>query len=169
MKAIVNVDLNWGIGCGGKLLQRIPEDMKFFKEMTINKIVVMGRETFESFPNKSPLKDRVNIVLSKNELFSDERIIICRSLNEVFNNIKKYNTDDVYIIGGESIYNQFLPYCTEVYATKIKNTYIADKHFPNLDEKKTWELVSVSDIKEFNNIQYNFLKYVNNHFEHYTE
>ncbi len=168
MKAIVAVDLNWGIGCGGRLLQTIPEDMKFFKENTLKKVVVMGRETFESLPGKSPLKDRINIVLSRDESFNDDKIIIYRSLDEVFDNIKKYNTDDIYIIGGESIYNQFLSYCTEVYVTKIKNIYTADKHFPNLDENKAWKVASISDSREFNHIQYNFLKYVNKQLIHYT-
>lgn len=161
MKAIVAVDLNWGIGCGGKLLQMIPGDMKFFKQKTLGKIVVMGRETFESLPGKAPLKDRINIVLSKNEFFKDDRIIICRSLNELFHEIGKYHSDDVFIIGGESVYTQILPYCTEVYVTKIQNAYPADKYFTNLDKEKTWELTSVSDSKEFNHIQYCFLKYIN--------
>lgn len=162
MKAIVAVDLNWGIGCGGRLLQMIPEDMKFFKEKTLGKVVIMGRETFESLPGKAPLKDRINIVLSKNESFCDDRLIICGSLEELFHEIEKYNTDDIFVIGGGAVYTQLLPYCTEVYVTKIQNTYSADKHFPDLDNIDTWELVSVSDTKEYNNIQYNFLKYVNN-------
>ncbi|MCB2300885.1 dihydrofolate reductase [Clostridium tagluense] len=169
MKAIVAVDLNWGIGCGGKLLQMIPEDMKFFKEKTLGKIVVMGRETFESLPGKAPLKDRINIVLSKSEFFKDDRIIICRSLNELFHEIEKYDTDDVFIIGGESVYTQFLSYCSEAYLTKIENTYLADKKFANLDKEKTWERVSISDSKNYNNIQYSFLKYVNNQLINYNK
>ena len=122
MKAIVAVDLNWGIGYRGNLLQRIPEDMKFFKQMTLGKVVIMGRETFESLPGKEPLKDRINIVLSKDECFTNEKVTICRSLDELFYELKKYNSDDVFVIGGESIYTQLLPYCSEVYVTKIDNT-----------------------------------------------
>lgn len=169
MKAIVVVDLNWGIGCNGNLLQLIPEDMKFFKQMTLGKVVIMGRETFESLPGKTPLKDRINIVLSKNEFFNDDRIIIYRSLDELFHEIEKYNTDDVFVIGGESIYTQFLPYCTEAYVTKIQNTYVADKYFTNIDKEKTWELVSISDSKKYNDIQYNFLKYANNQLVKFAE
>ncbi len=161
MKTIVAVDLEWGIGCGGKLLQVIPEDMKFFKETTINKVVIMGRETYESLPGKAPLKDRINIVLTRNVNFKDDRIIICRSIDEILQEIKKYDTDNVFIIGGESVYTQFLPYCSEAYVTKIKNTYTADKYFPNLENEKTWELASESDTKEHNEVQYNFLKYIN--------
>lgn len=168
MKAIVAVDLNWGIGCNGKLLQSIPEDMKFFRQKTMDKVVVMGRETFESFPGKSPLKNRINIVLTKNEHFTDDRMIICHSIKEVFERIKEYDTNDVFIIGGESIYTQFLPYCTEVYVTKIKNTYTADKHFTNLDKENGWVLAAASDLKKFKDIEYSFTQYVNNQLHHYT-
>lgn len=161
MKTIVAVDLNWGIGCRGSLLQHIPEDMKFFKQMTVGKVVIMGRETFESLPGKEPLKDRINIVLSKNECFINEKITICRSLDELFQEIKKYNSDDVFVIGGESVYTQLLPYCTEAYVTKIKSQYVADKYFINLDKEKVWELVSSGDQKNYNNIQYRFIKYDN--------
>lgn len=169
MKAIVAVDLNWGIGCGGRLLQSIPEDMKFFKQMTLGKVVVMGRETFESFPGKNPLKDRVNIVLSKSESFNDDRVIICRSVDEVFEKIKNYPTDHIFIIGGESIYSQFLTYCTEAYVTKIQNIYTADKYFDNLDRNTSWELVSAGEVKNYNNIQYSFNKYVNNKLAYHND
>ncbi|MDD2509571.1 MAG: dihydrofolate reductase [Syntrophomonas sp.] len=161
MKAIVAVDLNWGIGYRGNLLQRIPEDMKFFQQMTLGKILIMGRETFESLPGKEPLKDRINIVLSKNEEFNNEKVIICRTLTELFMELKKYDLDNVFVIGGESIYTQLLPYCTETYVTRIENTYEADKYFVNFDKIDDWELVSSSDLKNYNNIQFRFLKYVN--------
>lgn len=77
MQAIAAVDLQWGIGYQGNLLQRIPADMKFFKEKTIGKVVIMGRETFESLPGKQPLKDRINIVLSRDKSFHHENLIIC--------------------------------------------------------------------------------------------
>ncbi|MBC8016601.1 MAG: dihydrofolate reductase [Sporomusaceae bacterium] len=162
MKAIVAVDLNGGIGCKGNLLQRIPEDMKFFKQMTLGKVVVMGRETFESLPGKEPLKDRINIVLSKNENFKNEKLTICRSLDELFQELKQYNLDDVIIIGGESVYTQLLPYCSEAYVTKIESQYLADKYFIDLGKEESWELVSAGDSKKYNNIHYSFLKYVNN-------
>ena len=162
MKAIVAVDLNWGIGYKGSLLQRIPEDMKNFKSLTIGKVVVMGRETFESLPGKEPLKDRVNIVLSKNMDFVNDKLTICRSVDELLNELKKFDSEDIFVIGGESVYSQLLPYCTEAYVTKINNTYVADKHFINLDREETWKLVSVGDLKNYNDIQFSYLKYVNN-------
>lgn len=167
MKAIVAVDLNWGIGCNNKLLQAIPEDMKFFKEKTLGKIVVMGRKTFESLPGKKPLKDRINIVLSKKQSFKDERVIICRNLHELIQEMKKYNADDIYVIGGELVYKQLLQYCKECYVTKIQNEYTADTYFTNLDENEMWELIDISDTKKYNDIQFNFVKYINKHLEVY--
>lgn len=154
MKAIVAVDLNWGIGNKGNLLERIPEDMKFFKQTTTGKIVIMGRETFESFPGKEPLKNRVNIVLSRNERFINDKVIICRSLTELFGKLKDYPGEDVFVIGGESVYIQLLPYCSEAYVTKIKNIYNADKYFVNLDKVETWKLSWESESLSYNSIQY---------------
>ena len=169
MKAIVAVDLNWGIGYGGNLLQRIPEDMKLFKQVTLGKVVIMGRGTFESLPGKEPLKDRINIVLSKNECFKNGKLTICRSLTDLFQEIKKYNSDDVFVIGGQSVYTQLIPHCTEVYVTKIESKYIADKYIINLDKEEIWKLVCTSDSQSYNNIKYSFLKYVNSRLINYID
>ncbi|MDQ2088095.1 dihydrofolate reductase [Herbivorax sp. ANBcel31] len=159
MKAIVAVDLNWGIGYKGNLLKRISPDMKRFKEITINKVVVMGRKTFESLPKKEPLKDRVNIVLSKSGSINHEKVIVCRSLNQLFNELLKYNTDNVFLMGGESVYELLLPYCTEAYVTKIKNTYTADKYFVNLDENDSWKLIDKSDLQIYDDVEFYYTKY----------
>ncbi len=158
MKLIVAVDQNWGIGYKGELLQRIPEDMKFFKELTENHIIIMGRGTFESFPGKEPLKNRINIVLSKT--LKDERVKLCRSIDELLLELEKYNPNELYVIGGESIYNLLLPYCTEAYVTKIKHTYQADKYMKNIDQDETWKLVSESDLQNYRGVEYSFTKYI---------
>ena len=163
MKAIAAVDLNWGIGYRGNLLERIPEDMKFFKKTTLGKIVIMGRETFESLPGKEPLKDRINIVLSRSGHISDKRVTICRSLNELSHELEKYPSEDAFVIGGESVYTQLLPSCTEAYITKIENIYKSDKYFINLDKEETWNIMFKSESKDYNNIQYSFVKYVKNY------
>ena len=160
MKSIVAVDLNWGIGYKGNLLLRIPEDMKFFKQMTLGKVVVMGRETFESLPGKEPLKDRINIVLSKSKSFINEKVTICRSLDELFHELKKFDSDDVFVIGGESIFSQLLQYCTEAYVTKIENTFIEDKYFYNLDKEDEWKLVSSSEPRTYKDIEFRFTRYI---------
>lgn len=162
MKVIVAVDSNWGIGYRGKLLQRIPEDMKFFKQMTLGKVVIMGRETFESLPGKQPLKDRINIVLSKHKCFDNKKVTICHSLNELFFELEKYNTDDIFVIGGESIYSQLLPFCTEAYVTKIESKYVADKYFVDLDRSESWTPVTASSPHIYQDIYYRFLKYIKN-------
>jgi dihydrofolate reductase len=161
MKAVASADLKWGIGCGGQLLQRIPGDMKFFRGMTTGKVVVMGRETFESLPGRQPLKDRVNIVLSRNADYDDDRLIICRSLDELFDGLAKYDTDDVFVIGGESVYTQLLPYCSEVYVTRFEKVFDADRHFPNLDTMANWLLVWKGGRHFYNGMGYRFLKYIN--------
>lgn len=162
MKAILSADLNWGIGCRGKLLQRVPEDMKFFMKMTTGKVVVMGRETLESLPGKQPLKDRVNIVLSKNRSFDDERLIICRTLDELLRELDRYPSEDVFIIGGESVYTQLLPYCSEVYVTRFEKIFEADRHFPNLDTNEAWTPKTLDESLSFNDLKYSRIKYINN-------
>lgn len=159
MKLIVAVDKDWGIGFKGQLLQRIPEDMKFFKSTTLGKVVVMGRETFESLPGKEPLKDRVNIVLSKNPAFINHGITICRSLEELFKELEKYKQEDVFVIGGESIYLQLHPYCSQAYVTKIQDSYVADKYFMDMDNQGDWKIVEISEVKEHQRIKFNFVRY----------
>ena len=160
MKSILSADLNWGIGCGGKLLQRVPEDMRFFMNMTTGKVVIMGRETFESLPGMKPLKDRVNIVLSKNGVFDNDELIVCRSLDELFKKLEGYSPDDVFVIGGESVYTQLLPYCTEVYVTRFEKEFEADRHFPDLDRLDNWKLVSESEPSCYKDMSFRYLKYV---------
>ncbi len=161
MKAILSADLNWGIGKDGKLLQRVPEDMKFFVEKTTGKVVVMGRETFESLPGQQPLKDRVNIVLSKNVHFDGEGLIVCRSMEELFQKLENYSSSDVFVIGGESVYTQLLPYCSEAFVTRFEKEFEADRHFPNLDRLENWVLVSKSTQSNYKGMDFRYLKYVN--------
>ncbi len=160
MKAIVAVDINWGIGYKGSLLQRIPADMKNFKRITTGKVVVMGQATFESLPGQEPLKDRINIVLSDDESFRNEKVTICRSLDDLFDVLSNYPDDDVFIIGGESVYAQLLEHCGEVYVTKIANTYTADKYFVNLDRSDIWKQASISGPYKYNDVEYCFVTYV---------
>jgi dihydrofolate reductase len=135
--------------------------MKFFMKMTTGKVVVMGRETFESFPGKQPLKDRTNIVLSRNGHFDDDRLIVCRSLDELFSELGKYPSDDVFVIGGESVYRQLLPYCSEVYVTRFEKEFEADRHFPDLESLAGWKLTSESERQFYNDMGFKYLKYVN--------
>ena len=159
MNLIVAADKNWGIGYQNKLLVSIPEDMKFFRRETGGKVVVMGRKTLESFPNGLPLKNRTNIVLTKNPAYRAKGAVICHSPEEVLKELEKYPSKDVYIIGGDSVYRQFLPYCDVAYVTRIDQAYMSDAYFPDIDEMPEWELAAESEEKTYFNLEYTFCRY----------
>lgn len=162
MKAIVNVDNNWAIGNGDALLNHIPEDMKFFKEKTMGNVVVMGRATFMTFPGPRALPNRVNIVLTSDESWSAPNVIVCHSLDELFTQLKRYDTNTVYVIGGSKVYEQLLPYCDTAYVTKVDTAKTADKFFPNLDEADEWSVTYEGEEKEHNGANFRFVTYKKN-------
>ena len=159
MNLIVAVDKNWAIGNQNKLLVSIPADMKFFRETTMNKVVVMGRKTLESFPNGLPLKKRTNIVITRDKNYQVKDAIVVHTIDELLEELKKYNDEDIYVIGGESIYRQMLPYCKVAHVTKINHAYEADTFFPNLDEMEDWEVTGVSDEQTYFDLEYEFVRY----------
>ncbi len=159
MKAIVAVDKKWGIGRDNDLLFSIPEDMKFFRETTKGKVVVMGANTLRSFPNGNPLKNRVNIVLST-KIKRDDCIIV-DNVDNLLKEIKKYPEDEVYLIGGAMLYKTLLPYCTEALVTKVDADGNATVFFDDLDCQKHWTLLSSSDIIESNGYKITFTTYKN--------
>ncbi|UWP58945.1 dihydrofolate reductase [Ruminococcus gauvreauii] len=159
MNMILSADLNWGIGCNNKLLVSIPSDMKFFREETTGKVVVMGRKTLESFPNGMPLANRTNIVLTQNPDFQVKGAVVVRSHEELMEELKQYRDDEIYVIGGESIYRMMLPYCDTVHVTKINFAYEADTHFPNLDDMPEWEVTATSDEQTYFDLEFTFVKY----------
>ena len=159
MNLIVAVDKNWAIGKENKLLVSIPQDMKFFRETTMGKVVVMGRQTLESFPGGQPLKKRTNIVITRDKNYSVKDAIVVHSIEEALEELKNYNSEDVYVIGGDSIYRQMLPYCDVAHVTKIDHAYEADTYFPNLDEKDEWLVSGVSDEQTYFNLEYEFVRY----------
>ena len=111
MNLIAAVDKNWAIGLKNKLLVSIPADMKFFRETTTGKVVVMGRKTLESFPNQRPLKNRVNIVLTKDETYQVKDALVVHDMEQLREELAKYPSEDIYVIGGESIYRQLVDEC----------------------------------------------------------
>ena len=159
MNVIVAADKNWGIGKNNQLLVSIPADMKMFREETTGKVVVMGRKTLESFPNGLPLKNRTNIVLTHNPNYKVNDAIVVHSLDELHEELKKYNSEDVYVIGGEKIYEQLLDECDVAHITKIDYAYDADAYFPNLDEKPEWEITADSDEQTYFDLEFYFYKY----------
>lgn len=160
MNLIVAVDNRWAIGYKGKLLNSIPEDMKFFRETTTGKVVIMGRKTLESFPNGLPLKKRVNIVITRDKNFFVKDAVIVHSVEDALKEAEKYASEDIYVIGGESIYRQMLPYCDVAHVTKMDYVYQADTYFPNLDEDPEWEIAADSEEKTYFDLEYRFLMYV---------
>ena len=159
ISAIVAVNNDWGIGYNGDLLIRIPEDMKFFKEKTMTNVVVMGRKTLESFPNGLPLKNRTNIVLTHNENYDGKGAIVVNTMEALLEELKKYNSEDIYVIGGEQIYKALLPYCDVAHITKIEFAYDADAYFPNLDEMPEWKIVADSEEQTYFDLEFYFYKY----------
>ena len=159
MNLIAAVDENWAIGKNNQLLVSIPADMKFFRTTTTGKVVVMGRKTLESFPNGLPLKNRTNIVLTHDKSYKVKDAIIVYSMDELWEELKKYDSDDIYVIGGESIYRQLVDACDVAHITKIDFAYDADAYFPNLDEKTGWELTADSEEQTYFDLIYHFLKY----------
>lgn len=171
ISAIVAVDGNWGIGYQGQLLEHIPADLKHFKELTKYNVVVMGRNTWESLPKKDTLPrlpDRINIIVS-NSMVSNGVISIlgdltvAMPLEETLDYIcasDRVCDTDIFIIGGEQIYNALLPYCNRVYVTKIDKSHDnIDTFFPNLDETGEWEAIEDSPMASYNNINYQFWHY----------
>ena len=160
MNIIVAADQNWAIGKDNKLLISIPADMKFFRTTTTGKVVVMGRKTLESFPGGQPLKKRTNIVLTRDKNYKVKDAIVVHSIEEVLEELKKYDSEDVYVIGGDSIYSQMLPYCDTAHVTKIDFAYEADSWFPNLDEDPEWKITQDSEEQTYFDLEYTFVKYV---------
>lgn len=160
MKAILHVDKEWGIGKSNSLMFRIPADMKFFKETTINNVVVMGSNTLKSFPQAKPLKERVNIVLYPGGEKRDDCIVV-QSLDELFAEIKKYPPEKVFVIGGGMMYKTLLPYCTEVLVTKVNAIGNADTFFENLDLSQNFKLTQTSSPIITNNLEITFNTYTN--------
>lgn len=159
MKQIVAVDKNWGIGNEGNLLFHISEDLKNFRRLTEGKTVILGRKTLQTFPKGAPLKNRRNIILSRDESYSVEGAEVCRSIEDVAELLKNENTDNVIVIGGESIYRQMLHLCDTAVVTKIEAEAPSDKFFPNLDEDENWYLAEESEVKEENGIKFKFCTY----------
>ncbi len=161
MDLIVAVDNNWAIGNKGNLLVTIPEDHKFFRQITMGGVVVLGRKTLAGFPNGLPLKGRDNIILSRNRDFKVKDGIVVHSEQELLNELAKYKDRNIFVIGGGTIYEMLLPYCRYAHVTKIDYNYEADTYFPNLDKLDNWEIVGDSDEHTYFDLEFYFYKYKN--------
>lgn len=161
MKMIAAVSKNWGIGRNGDLLFKIPSDMKFFRSTTSGAAVIMGRKTLDSFPNGAPLKNRVNIVLTRDKSFSKDGAVVCFSKEEALVEAQKH--ENVFVIGGAEIYKMFLDDCDTAYITKVDEDADADKFIDNLDLLSEWQLAECSEPQEDNGHTLRFCRYEKNH------
>ncbi|MBQ7368390.1 MAG: dihydrofolate reductase [Clostridia bacterium] len=159
IKAIVHADKEWGIGKNGDMMFSLPKDMKFFRETTSGHTVVMGGNTLRSFPNQKPLKNRVNIVLSRGQVRDD--CVIVRSFDELKKEMKARKNEEIYVIGGGEIYRELLPYCHEALVTKVDAVGGADTFFPNLDENENFVCVAMSEPLDDNGNSIRFTTYKN--------
>ena len=161
MKCIAAVDNNWAIGNRGRLLVSIPNDQKMFRNETSGKVVVLGRKTLETFPQGLPLKNRTNIILSHDKDYKVKDAIVVHDDKELFDILKTYDSDDIYIIGGESVYAAYADYCDTAIITKIDQNYESDAFFPNLDESDNWQMVAESEEMTYFSVEYTFREYRN--------
>ena len=159
ISAIVAVDQNWGIGYKGELLEHLPPDLKYFKELTTGHVVVMGRKTWDSLPKK-PLPNRINYVITREAKSSNEEVAYF-DMNCIKMMIQKQSDYEYFIIGGGTIYKELLPLCDRVYVTKIEKSYKnVDTYFPiNLDKDPNWEASTCTELRDYKNIPYAFLTY----------
>lgn len=161
MKMITCVDKNWGIGYDGELLFHSKKDMIFFKALTKGRNVIMGRKTLDSLPDRKPLKDRMNIILTRNpdDIKKHENLITFTSIDDILEFCSKDKKESI-VIGGGSIYNQFLQYCDTAYVTYVLDEKKADTFFPNLQESERWVLQSQGPVMEDGDLKLEFRVYV---------
>ena len=164
MNLIVAVTKDYAIGKDNDLLFHLPKDLAFFKEKTLNKVVIMGERTYYSLP-KRPLPKRTTIVLSNNPNFNEEGVIIARSVDELFEEVQKYNAEDVFVCGGASVYNLLMDNCEKAFITKIDKVVPADTYIYNLEQKENWRKIYESEMMEDNGIPFRFETYVNEEME----
>ena len=158
--AIVHADKEWGIGKGNDMMFSLPKDMKYFRQTTLNHTVVMGGNTLRSFPNGTPLKNRVNIVLSRGQVRDD--CVIVRDYATLKEEMKKrQDTEDIYIIGGGAVYRELLAYIDYALVTKVDAIGGAEVFFPNLDEDENFVCVDEGEWVEDNGYNIRFTKYQN--------
>ena len=157
MNLIVAVDENWGIGKNNGLLFSLKKDMAFFRQTTTGKVVVVGANTFKSFPHGA-LPNRTNVVLDGSGE-AHEGAICVKSLQELQSVLADFSDEQVFVIGGASVYRLMLPYCSVAYVTKVKATADADTFFPNLDADPEWTLTERGEDVQDNGYTINFCVY----------
>ena len=157
--AIVHADKEWGIGKNNDMMFSLPTDMKFFRQTTSGHTVVMGGKTLRSFPNQKPLKNRVNIVLTRGQV-CDECVVV-RSFDELKQEMKRRENEEIFIIGGGEIYKELLPYCHRALVTKVDAVGGAEVFFPNLDKDESFVCIQEREPIQDNGYTIRFTTYEN--------
>ena len=144
-KLVACVDKNFGLGRAGKLLFRIPADLKNFRRLTLNHTIIYGRCTLETFPNRQPLDGRRNIILSRTlEKISGAEVV--GNVEELFDKLNV--AEENFIVGGAKIFNELIPYAAEVLLTVVDAEVVADRFFPSVDE------FTLRDTKTFDGFEF---------------
>lgn len=164
MKMIFAVDENWNIGYDGDMLCKISEDLKRFRRLTETNIIIMGRKTFESLPERKALPNRINIVITRDKQYKADNIMVVTSIDELFILLKEINPDNTmanFVIGGGNIAYQLLQYCTYAYITKVLRRFEkTDTLIPNLDEDQDWAIESESEYYMQDDLMYKYVDYI---------
>ena len=159
MTIIVAADENWAIGNKDDLLVRIKVDLRNFKALTKGNVVILGRKTLCTFPGGLPLKERTNIIMSRDPEYKVEGAIVAHSVEELLEIVKQYDDDKVFVIGGGTVYDQLLPYCNKAVVTRLDHAYEADTYFHDLDADEEWEITNTSDEMTSFDLTYHFVTY----------
>lgn len=160
LELIFIVDENWNIGVNGDMLYKTKVDLDHFKNTTEGHVLLMGRKTLEALPGGRGLKNRINIVLSRDENYQAENIVLVNSLDQMEREIEKYPDKKIFLIGGENLVNQLFEYCTYAYITKINHKFQDfDTSIPNLDQLDNWALVNAKQPIDDDNHMLTFLEY----------
>jgi dihydrofolate reductase len=159
VRAIACVDQAWGIGLKGRMLFDLPGDLAHFARLTRGKTLVMGRRTLESLPGGRPLKDRANIVLTRNPGFLAPGVLAARSIDELDALVAAIPPEDVMVIGGQDIYALLISRCDAAFVTKVNAAAPADRYFPDLDRRPGWQLAGCEPEREENGFRYAFCEY----------
>jgi dihydrofolate reductase len=155
MNVIVAADEAWAIGKDGDQLCYIPADLKRFQALTTGHPVLVGRKTLATFPGGRPLKNRRNLILSRDPNFAPQGGEVYASLEEALAQAPA----DTFVIGGEEIYRQTQPLWTRAYVTKLHTTFPADRFFPDLDRDESWQVVSTEGPFSHEGLTYSYVIY----------
>lgn len=160
MTIIVTMDKNQGLSCKGKPLVAIPADYRFFQEKTKGKVVVMTEKMLESMPGGKATGGRTNFVLVKSSKFKEPRVQAFSDIEDLRKRLLDFDSRDIYILGGQPLFDEFLNDCDEIHATWVDYSYEADSFFPKLDEKMGWKIAEKSSEQTYYDLEYYFIRFV---------